>query len=54
MIEEVLLNYGVLGLWTLSLIYDKLRFQTQVKNIIKNNTIAMTKVYEVISKCNKA
>ncbi len=35
MIEEYLMNYGVLGLWTISLIYEKLRFQKEIKKILK-------------------
>ena len=35
MIEEYLMNYGVLGLWTLSLIYEKIRFQNEIKKILK-------------------
>jgi hypothetical protein len=33
-----LLNYGVLGLWTLSLVVDKIKFQKEIKEVIKNNT----------------
>lgn len=38
MIEDALVNYGVLGLWTLSLIVEKLNFQGQIKKIIQGNT----------------
>jgi len=44
MIEEVLLNYGVLGLWTLSLIYDKITFQKQIKAVIEKNTAAINRL----------
>ncbi len=36
MIEEYLMNYGVLGLWTVSLIYEKLRFQKEIKKILQD------------------
>ena len=50
MIEDALVNYGVLGLWTASLLIQTYRYQKETKQLIKNNTIAMTKVYEVVSK----
>ena len=53
MIEEALLNYGVLGLWTLSLIVERYKSTNQMRQIIENNTKALTKVYEVVSKCQK-
>lgn len=53
MIEEQLINYGVLGFWTISLLYDKIKFQRQMKQAIENNTIAFTKVYEIVNKCKK-
>ena len=34
MIEEYLMNYGVLGLWTVSLIYEKIKFQKEIKKIL--------------------
>ena len=34
MIEEYLFNYGVLGLWTLTLIYEKFRFQKQMLEVL--------------------
>lgn len=52
-IEEVLINYGVAGSMLLYFIYDKVKYQQNIKQVIENNTIAVTKVYEVISKCNK-
>jgi hypothetical protein len=47
MIEDYLINYGVLGLWTLSLIYEKFNYQKQIKQvtkIIKSNDINMSKI----------
>lgn len=60
MIVEPLLQYGVLGLWTVFnvstiLYYRKKedRREAQLGEIIKNNTIAITRVYEVIRACPK-
>ncbi len=41
MIETVLFNYGVLGLWTLTLIIKE-------RTIIKDNTLALTKNTNVL------
>ena len=38
MIEEYLMNYGVLGLWTVSLILEKMRFQKEIKKILQDLT----------------
>ena len=53
MIEDVLLNYGVLGLWTLSLLYERYRTQKQLKSVIERNTEALIKVHESINYCVK-
>lgn len=53
MIEEQLLNYGVLGLWTISLLYRQLVRDKQLNRIVDNNTRAMVRVYEVMNKCKK-
>lgn len=38
MIEENLLNYGILGLWTTSLIIEKFKFQKEMKQVVEDNT----------------
>jgi len=43
MIEEYLLNYGVLGLWTASLIAEKLLFQKKLQKSINDLTAVITK-----------
>lgn len=53
MIEDALVNYGALGVIVLYFIYDKVGFQKGITKVIENNTIALTKVYGVISKCTK-
>ncbi len=53
MIEESLINYGVLGLWTLSLLAERYLYNKRMSGLIENNTIAITKVYEVIEKCKR-
>jgi len=50
-IEDVLLNYGVLGLWTITLLAQQYKQQTKTNELINNNTTALTKVYEVLNKC---
>lgn len=53
MIEEALANYGVLGLWTISLLAERYIYNRKMSSLIENNTIAITKVNETISKCKK-
>lgn len=53
MIEEALINYGVLGIWTLSLLYERYISNKKRDVIIEHNTVAMTKIYEVMNKCKK-
>ena len=36
-----LLNYGILGLWTLSLLYEKYNVNKKMMAIIKDNTDAL-------------
>ena len=53
MIENALLQYGVLGLWTITLLVEKFNHDKHLKAVIENNTTAITKTYEVIRKCQK-
>jgi hypothetical protein len=60
MLEDQLLQYGVLGLWTLfnlSLIGYYIRkdkdSDKHLVKVIENNTVAMTRVYEIVSRCDK-
>ena len=39
--EERLLNYGILGLWTLSLMIDRYKFQRNITNAIVKLTDAI-------------
>jgi len=41
MIEDTLLNYGVLGLWTISLLYEKFNSQKKMMRVIEDNTKAL-------------
>ena len=36
-----LMNYGILGLWTLSLLYEKYNVNKKMMAIIKDNTDAL-------------
>jgi hypothetical protein len=54
---ELILNYGVLGLWTTTLLYERYRTNKEMKNsneqlkkTIETNTIALTKVYEIMQR----
>jgi hypothetical protein len=51
MIEDALVNYGVLGLWTISLLTERYFNNNKMKVVVDNNTTALTKVYEVMQKC---
>lgn len=53
MIEEHLLNYGALGLWTLTLLYQQFAFQKKMQEAQNINTIALTKVYELMDDIEK-
>ena len=53
MIEEILIQYGVAGVMLVYFIVDKAKFQTGLAKVIQNNTIALTKVHSVITKCQK-
>jgi hypothetical protein len=51
--EEGLIQYGAIGICLLYFMYDKLKFQSAMTKVIENNTIACTKVYEVINHCKQ-
>ena len=42
MIEEALAQYGILGLWTASLIIERVTFQNKIKEVIDNNTAILS------------
>jgi len=49
----LLKDYGVLGLWTATLLYRQLVAQKQTEKLITNNTIALNRVYGILIKCQK-
>jgi len=53
MMEDVLINYGVLGAWTLSLLAERFTFQKSMKDIIKTNTQALNEIKDTINKCRR-
>lgn len=53
MIEEQLVTYGPLGLWTITLLVERIWYNKKMQNVIENNTIAITQVKETITKCQK-
>lgn len=56
MLEEAipqLVNYGGLGVCVAILLWDKFQTQVKLSNVVENNTIALTKVYEIVQNCKK-
>lgn len=51
MIESELINYGVLGLWTLSLLYERYTFGKNMRKVIEENTRALIYNYQILNKC---
>lgn len=45
MIEEQLGNYGVLGVWTMTLLWDRYKTQREMRGVI----VANTKVLNIIN-----
>ena len=48
MIEQELLNYGVLGLWTVTLLFEKYNLMKKFKTVISNNTQELALLREAI------
>jgi|TARA_R100000501_G_C2630136_1_gene125236 hypothetical protein len=48
MIEDTLIQYGVLGIWTATLLGERYIFNRQMKKVVESNTVALTKVHEVM------
>jgi hypothetical protein len=51
--EEVLIQYGAIGVCLVYFMFDKIKFQAALQKTVENNTVAMTKVYEVMNNCKK-
>ena len=41
MIEHDLMNYGILGLWTATLLAERYKFQKEMSRVLKDNTDAI-------------
>ena len=50
-VEETLIQYGAIGACLVYFMYDKIRTTTALLKTVENNTIAVTKVYEVMQHC---
>jgi len=50
-LEDTLLNYGILGIWTVTLLIERRQFQNKVAGLIENNTIALTKCSDAMNSC---
>ncbi len=48
-----LFEFGVLGAWTVSLLYKEYIAKKQTNKVIENNTAALIRMYEAIQKCDK-
>jgi len=53
MIEEQLINFGVLGIWTLSLLYEKYKQNTKTQTVIEANTAALIEIKDVLANYKK-
>lgn len=53
MIEEQLITYGPLGLWTASLVAERIYYNFNMKKTIENNTEALVQVKEVMKNGRK-
>jgi hypothetical protein len=53
MIEEQLVNYGVLGIWTITLLVERYNSQKNLSKVINRNTECLNRVNSTISKCQK-
>ena len=53
MIEEYLVNYGVLGIWTMTLLIQVYKTDRKTSQVIENNTIALTQVRDNMIKCKR-
>ena len=51
--EELVVQYGFAGAVFVYFVYDQVTFKPAITKAIENNTIAMTKVYEVMNHCKK-
>ena len=47
-ISNMLLNYGALGLWTLTLLLDRYTSQKKTQKLIENNTLVIGKNTEML------
>ena len=47
-LEAELINYGVLGIWTFSLLIDKYKSQKKMQEVIENNTAILTLIHHHI------
>lgn len=46
MIEEALVQYGILGLWTASMLVERYSFNRKIKEVIDNNTAVLSIVVD--------
>jgi len=44
--DQLILNYGVLGVWTASMLYERYGFQRKILSVIERNTIALNRLHK--------
>ena len=44
MIEEILINYGTLGAWTIWLLYEKRKLLSEMQRVLSENTQALKSI----------
>lgn len=44
--DQLLLNYGVLGVWTISMLYERYGFQKKMIAVIERNTFALNRLHK--------
>ena len=53
MMEDILIQYGAIGACLIFFMSFFVWYARDMKRVIDNNTVAVTKVYEIISHCPK-
>jgi len=56
MIEKIInlfIPYGVMGLWTVSLLYEKYVNGKEIKQVVKNNTFALAQNTQTLQQIQK-
>jgi hypothetical protein len=52
-ITSQLPTYGALGLWTLSLLFERFSFQREMKTLVNNNTVVVARNSQILEEIKK-